>query len=256
MFPLKKKIAFLLPSLIGFIAFWVYPFLKNFIYIFQSESIIEDIEYVLNNPYFHIACKNTFLFSLAAVPSSILFAFLLAILAAKFAKKLPFVRKACFLPVVLPSAIIIVLWNIFFQNAAPFSSLLLIYLWKYCGLYFIILLTALLSIDQNMLDAAYIDGASRFQTVIYFIIPWMIPTLFFTLILSFVNSLKIFRESYLLYGEYPDTQVYMYQNFINNHFYKLNYSYVAIAGVLLAGIIFILTGVLLILEKRWSEKIW
>ena len=80
--------------------------------------------------------------------------------------------------------------------------------------------------------------------------------LFFALILTIVNSLKIFRESYLLYGYYPDESVYMLQNYLNNHFAKLNYQNIGTAAVLFAVVVYSIVAVLFALEKKWSDSIW
>ena len=79
---------------------------------------------------------------------------------------------------------------------------------------------------------------------------------FFTLILTVVNSLKIFRESYLLYGYYPDEGVYMLQNYLNNHFAKLNYQNIGAAAVLFAVVVYSIVAILFALEKKWSDSIW
>ena len=123
------------------------------------------------------------------------------------------------------------LWNAYFADFAPFSSLLLIFLWKYGGLNVMLMLTALSGVNEDMLDAAKIDGAGSIGTLFHVIIPNIAPTLFFTFILSIVNSLKIFRESYLLYGGYPDESVYMLQNFINNNMETLNYQRLSAASL-------------------------
>jgi multiple sugar transport system permease protein len=80
--------------------------------------------------------------------------------------------------------------------------------------------------------------------------------LFFTFILSMVNSLKIYRESYLLWGSYPDKSVYMLQNYLNNHFAKLNYQNISTAAILFFIAIYSIVAFVFMLEKRLSEQIW
>ena len=164
--------------------------------------------------------------------------------------KKPSLKWIVFLPVILPSAAIIMLWNAYFADFAPFSSLLLIFLWKYSGLNVMLMLTALSGVKEDMLDAAKIDGAGSIGTLFHVIIPNIAPTLFFTFILSIVNSFKIFRESYLLYGGYPDESVYMLQNYLNNHFMKLT------AAIFFAVLVYTVVAVVFALEKKWSDSIW
>ena len=71
-----------------------------------------------------------------------------------------------------------------------------------------------------------------------------------------VNFLRIYRESYLLYGNYPDESVFILQNFQNNHFAKLNYQYISTAAIFFAVIIYTIVAVVFVAEKKWSESIW
>ena len=87
-------------------------------------------------------------------------------------------------------------------------------------------------------------------------LPNIAPTLFFTFVLSIVNSLKIFRESFLLYTNYPDESVYMLQNYLNNHFQKLNYQNISTAAIFFAVIVYTVVAVVFVAEKKWSEQIW
>ena len=166
-------------------------------------------------------------------------------------------KSALFLPVILPSATIVMLWNAYVSTwVPPFESLLLIYLWKYGGLNVMLMLTALSGMDKSMIEAAKIDGAGAFRRTVLITLPNIAPTLFFTFILSVVNSLKVFRESYLLWGNYPDEDVYMLQNFLNNHFAKLNYQTISTAAIFFAVIVYTVVAVVFVAEKKWSESIW
>ncbi|MBQ3707544.1 MAG: sugar ABC transporter permease, partial [Clostridia bacterium] len=205
---------------------------------------------------FKLAMKNTGKFTVLAVPLTMAISLILALLLVRFATRLPFVKSALFLPVILPSATIVMLWNAYISTFTPFQSLLLIFLWKYGGLNVMLMLTALSGMDKSMIEAARIDGANVFQQTVRVTLPNIAPTLFFTFILSVVNSLKVFRESYLLYGNYPDETVYMLQNFLNNHFAKLNYQYISTAAIFFAVIVYTVVAVVFVAEKKWSESIW
>lgn len=177
-------------------------------------------------------------------------------LIARFAKRSTFVRSAFFLPVVLPSATVVMLWQAYLSDLVPpFSSLLPIFLWKYSGLNIILILTALIGIDGAVTEAAMLDGAGFLRTTVYIHLPIVTPTLFSTFVLSLVNSTKIFRESFLLYSEYPDRSVYMLQNYLNNHFEKLNYQNISTAAVVFAIVVYTVVAILFTAEKKWSERI-
>ena len=262
---MKKRtdILFLLPSLAGFLTFFIVPFFYSFTYAFTENAFtkkfvwFDNFTELFRNDFFRLAMKNTGKFTLCAVPLTMVLSILIALLIVRYAAKLPFVKSAFFLPVILPSATIVMLWQAYVSDAVPpFSSLLLIYLWKYGGLNVMLILTALTGMSKDMLDAAKIDGAGLLRTTWHVTLPNIAPTLFFTFILSVVNSLKIFRESFLLYTNYPDESVYMLQNYLNNHFQKLNYQNISTAAIFFAVIVYTVVAVVFVAEKKWSEQIW
>jgi multiple sugar transport system permease protein len=261
---MKKKtdLLLLLPSLAGFLTFFIVPFVYSFYYAFTENAFtkkfvwFDNFKRLFENEYFKLAMANTGKFTLLAVPLTMAISLILALALVRFATRLPFVKSALFLPVILPSATIVMLWNAYISDFTPFHSLLLIFLWKYGGLNVMLMLTALSGMDKSMIEAARIDGANVFQQTIRVTLPNIAPTLFFTFILSVVNSLKVFRESYLLYGNYPDETVYMLQNFLNNHFAKLNYQYISTAAIFFAVIVYTVVAVVFVAEKKWSESIW
>lgn len=262
---MKKRtdILFLLPSLAGFLTFFIVPFFYSFTYAFTENAFtkkfvwFDNFAALFRNDFFRLAMKNTGKFTLCAVPLTMVLSILTALLIVRYAAKLPFVKSAFFLPVILPSATIVMLWQAYVSDAVPpFSSLLLIYLWKYGGLNVMLILTALIGMSKDMLDAAKIDGAGLVRTTWHVTLPNIAPTLFFTFILSVVNSLKIFRESFLLYTNYPDESVYMLQNYLNNHFQKLNYQNISTAAIFFAVIVYTVVAVVFVAEKKWSEQIW
>lgn len=262
---MKKRtdILFLLPSLAGFLTFFIVPFFYSFTYAFTENAFtkkfvwFDNFTALFGNDFFRLAMKNTGKFTLCAVPLTMVLSILIALLIVRYAAKLPFVKSAFFLPVILPSATIVMLWQAYVSDAVPpFSSLLLIYLWKYGGLNVMLILTALTGMSKDMLDAAKIDGAGLLRTTWHVTLPNIAPTLFFTFILSVVNSLKIFRESFLLYTNYPDESVYMLQNYLNNHFQKLNYQNISTAAIFFAVIVYTVVAVVFVAEKKWSEQIW
>ena len=258
----KTDLFLLLPSLTGFLVFYIIPFFSSFVYAFTENAFsdkfvgLENFRELFKNEYFLLAVKNTGKFTLLAVPMIMLLSIILAFLLLRFAAGLPFVKSAFFLPVILPSAVIVMLWQAYNTAIPPFSSLLCIFLWKYSGLNVMLLLTALAGMDKQILDAARMDGAGFVRQIRHIILPNIAPTLFFTFILSVVNSLKISRESFLLYGNYPDESVYMMQNFLSNHFAKMNYQNISTAAIFFAAVVYTVVGILFAVEKKWSDSVW
>ncbi len=261
---MKKKtdLFFLLPSLCGFLAFFIVPFFGSLYYAFTENAFsgrfvwFDNFRELFRNVYFRLAMRNTLRFTVLAVPLVMVLSAALALLLIRCAERVPFVKSAFFLPVILPSATIVMLWNAYLAEVPPFSSLLLLFLWKYGGLNVMLILTALVGMNHDMLDAARIDGAGPVRQMWSVTLPNIAPTLFFTFILSVVNSLKIFRESYLLYGGYPDDSVYLLQNYLNNHFAKLNYQNISTAAIVFAVVVYTVVAVVFAIERKWSDSIW
>ena len=147
---MKKKtdLLLLLPSLAGFLAFFIVPFVYSFYYAFTENAFtkkfvwFDNFKRLFENEYFKLAMKNTGKFTVLAVPLTMAISLILALLLVRFATRLPFVKSALFLPVILPSATIVMLWNAYISDFTPFHSLLLIFLWKYGGLNVMLMLTA------------------------------------------------------------------------------------------------------------------
>lgn len=261
---MKKRtdILFLLPSVAGFAAFFIIPFVYSLYYAFTENAFsnkfagFDNFIMLFNSEYFRLALGNTLRFTAFAVPLSMAFSFTAAMLISHYAARLNFVKSAFFLPVLLPSAAAVTVWNAYFSDAAPFSSLLAMFLWKYTGLSLMLLLTALLTVPNELYEAAAIDGAGALRRIRHITLPYITPMLFFTFVLSAVNSLKIYRESFLLYGNYPDESVYMLQNYLNNHFGKLNYQNISTAAVFFSVAVYTFVAVMFALEKKRGEKIW
>lgn len=250
------------PSLIGFSVFYIAPFLWSLGYAFIDNAFtrgfvgLENFSALLRNEYFRLAVKNTLIFTGISVPLVMSFSVAVSLLTIKYGVNIPLVRGAFFLPVLLPSATIVTLFSRYAEHLPPLMALLLIFVWKYSGLDIMLTMTALGSLSRDMLDAAEIDGAGPIKRVFRVTLPNILPMLFFTLILTIVNSLKIYRESYLLYGDYPDRSVYMLQNYLNNHFEKLNYQNISTAAIIFAAALYIIVRLLLRAERKRSDEIW
>ena len=98
------------------------------------------------------------------------------------------------------------------------------------------------------------EGASAFHKFIKIKLRYLSPTVLFVTILSMINAFKVFREIYLLTGDYPHTSLYMLQHFMNNMFGQyLDYQRLSAAAVLMAGGMIILIAVLFAVE-HWFGK--
>ena len=257
----KKKtkytgLYFVLPSLIGVAVFTLLPFLDVILRSFQSAISREFIGFqnyteVFNNSAFKLAASNTIKFVLVCIP---------------------LLRTAFLIPMAVPIASVVLIWNIVFHEQGFLSAMLykfnmigqdwmstgwafwilvFSYIWKNLGYNIILWLAGLNSISKEIYESAKVDGASDFQCFTKITIPCLKPTLYTVAVLSLLNSFKVFREAYLVAGDYPDKSMYLLQHLFNNWFRELDFSKMAAASVLMAIIIFIL---IMLLQRTWEKQ--
>ena len=111
-----------------------------------------------------------------------------------------------------------------------------------------------MKVTPEVYEAAAVDGASGFRLHFNITLPQISPSLFFVVVLTFLNSLKIFKESYLYYNtNYPPDVAYMIQNYMNNHFYKLNYQNLSCAVVILTAVMSLLVYLIYRVEAKTGD---
>lgn len=266
----RAKIAVLcLPGLVGFFLFYLYPFVKSLRYafinnVFQKEFVWFDnyIE-VWKNKYFQQALKNTLVFSCLGVLLLLILSFLLALGISRVVKKAAFIKNAFLLPMLLPTVSVIAAWKVFFDSDVYFEMIksgnaliealpiYAMYLWKNTGMNVILLTAAFTQLPEEVLEAAELDGARGIKRMRFITLPLILPTMFFVGILSFVNSMKIFKESFLFFGTgYPPDAVYTVQYYMNNHFQKFNYQKLSCASTIVA----LMMGTLIFVVFRLQNK--
>jgi len=130
--------------------------------------------------------------------------------------------------------------------------MILIFLWKNCGYNMVLFLAGLGNIPKDYYEAAWMDNASSFRAFLHITIPCLLPTGILAFIMSIINSFKIFREIYLITGNYPQEGIYTLQHFMNNMFASLNYPRLTSATALLVCVVVFFTQFLLRLERKVS----
>ena len=258
----KKWEVLLLPSFVGFLSFHIIPFFHSLTYAWVDNAFdknfcgLDNFKELLKSNFFLLGTRNTCVFTIISVPLILIISYAVAVLLTFMVQRSAIICSTIILPYLLPSITIIMIWQSYFSSVPDFSSLILIFLWKNTGLIVILFTIALLAIPHEIFDSAQIDGASRIDILFHILLPNSVPMFLFAGILSFVNSLRIYRESYLLWGNYPDKSVYMIQNYLNNHFEKLNYQYVSSSASIFFLVVFSIIISLLWLEKKWSDQVW
>lgn len=219
---------------------------------------------VLDNRAFGLAAGNSLLFELVGVPLLIVVSLVVAI--EVYEMKGNIVKFAFLIPLAIPSNSLAVVWKIlfaengivnglitklggtpisFFDGRAVFRLFVGTFVFKNIGYNMLIWLAGLSAIPTEIYEAAKVDGAGRFTRILRITLPNMKRSFFIVAMLSVVNSLKIFREQYLMAGGYPDTAIYQLQHVFNNWFEKLELGKLTAGAVMTAGVFF---GVILVIR--------
>lgn len=265
---------FILPSLLGIAVFYVVPYLICIVKsLFIGNSFVGITNYIelFKNNTFLLALKNTGVFTAIAIPLLMAISFLLALFLNSFKKISSFFRSSFLIPVVVPVASLICVWQVIFDDYGAVNSVLnyfgldtvrffnsefsmvmiiLIFVWKHCGFCVILFTAGLANVPTALYESARLDGANAFQIVRKITIPMITPTTFFVFLMEIIYSFKIFREVFALFGDYPNENVYFLQNFINNNYYNLNYPRLSSASVILSLFIIVVLFVFFIFEKK------
>ena len=250
---------FLLPSILGTCIFYWLPLLFTIGWSFMNARRSEFVGFsnylsVLRNPAFRLASQNTLRFLVTCLPI-LLASSLLVALAIQCLRPRGRVLQITFLvPIALPVASIVLVWQILFADKGLINTLLIqlggapiafldtsaafwllvgTYVWKNLGYDMMIWLSGLDSIPTTLYEAAAIDGAGYWRAFISITWPNLIPTLGLTALLSLVNSFRVYREAYLLAGNYPHNSIYLLQHLFNNWFLSLDIQRLTAAAILL-----------------------
>lgn len=275
----KKTIyLFLVPSLIGFLIFFLVPFVGSLYYAFNVDGRISlhNFEYTLQNKAFQLALKNTLLFLLICVPLNLLLPLLVAIAVKSIGEQSRLFRLAYISPLVVPVASVAIFWSILFSPGGSISHILglvgipetdflhsslavfvvaLIYLWKNLGYMMVLYLAGLSEVPESYYEAASMDGAGTVRKFRNITIPCLWPTIFFVLVLSVVNCFKVFRDIFLITGAYPDESVYMLQNYMNNMFHDTDYARLTSAAFIITAIIVMFLIVMFRLNRSAQKRL-
>lgn len=271
-----------IPSLIGVLIFFLVPFgivvyysmIKN---PTTAEFVgLENYTKLLHNDAFRLAATNTAMFSLVSVPLAIILSLWLAVLLERNIPGKSIFRTFFLSPLMVPTASVVLVWQVLFHNHGTINQIieafggngidwlksaygqvviLVMFLWKNLGYNMILFMSALAGIPKDIMEVAELEGASKFYQFVHIKLRYLSPTILFVLILSLINSFKIFREVYLLTGDHPTDKVYMLQHFMNNMFNSIDYQKLSAAAVMFSLVMIVVIAILLIAENFFGKDV-
>lgn len=268
---------FILPGLFGFVLFFIWPFFISVGYSFVDKPVggsfvgfANFIGLFANKAYLK-ALSNTLFFISVSVPLNVVLSLAVAMLINRARRFREAFVLVFLVPLVIPSGSMVFFWKMLFayngyvnfaltalgagkinwlDTSAVRFVILLIFIWKNLGYNMVLFMAGLNNIPREYYEAARVDGASRAQCFRAITLPNLLPTFVLTLIMSVINSFKVFKEVYLVTGNYPHDSIYMLQHFMNNMFGSLNYQKLATATSVLVLITALSTLLLLRLERK------
>jgi multiple sugar transport system permease protein len=275
---------FILPFLIGFLAFIILPMLLSFGFSFTRYNILEKptfigletyITMLTADPKFWKTFGVTLYYVFFSVPLRLIMALIVAMLLVKSTKLSGFYRAVYYLPSIIGSSVAVaILWKRLFASDGVINALLhsiginsttawlgnsdtaiwtliILAIWQF-GSSMLIFLSGLKQVPVSLYESATVDGANGIQRFFKITLPMLTPTIFFNLINQIISGFMAFTQSYIItQGKPRDTTlfytVYMYQNSFT--YSKLGYGCaMAWFMVLFVGLI---TLILFKTQNKW-----
>jgi len=274
---------FISPFFILFGIFGIFPLIFTLYLSFHKWDILGTTEFVglsnyiqlfTNDPLFWKSVGNTFsIWFLSTIPQLVVALFLAFFLNQAFLKGKGLFRLAIFMPNVTSVVAVALVFSAIFGTDYGIVNYLLslvgidainwkgsyfgthiaiavMVMWRWVGYNAIIYLAGLQSISKDLYEAATIDGASKFQQIIYITVPMLRPIIIFTVIQSTIGGMQLFAEP-MLFGEGGRYQgmtmtLYLYQEAFN----RFSFGYAAAIAWLLFFLIIIVSLINLLITRK------
>jgi len=274
----RKALTGMILILPGFIGFAFYILIPLFYNLYHSAfnrggrfALLANYRSLFNSHAFMLALRNTGLYLIIGGGLIIIISLLLAQVIFEMINKnirLAIFAKISFLmPLVVPTGVSVIFVQILFATNGsintwlgtqtdwlntPFAFwiLVMLYIWKNFGYFVIIFFVAFSMISPEVYEAAKCDGAGKLRILFSITLPQIVPSLFFVFIMSIIGVFKMNRESYLLFGNYPNEAAYMFQNFIKNNLDNMDFGRAASS----ATVFLLIFSVLIFFMIRLAER--
>ena len=287
----KKAWLYLLPALLFLGAFMVYPLIDVFIYSFEEgfNSVTQtyfgvgffNYEYILKDPYFLQAVKNTFILVIITVPVSTGLALLISVALASIQSLRKLFQTVYFLPYVTNTLAVGLVFMILFKKTAytdgmvnfliglfggpsvdfiegPYWAKMLVLclytIWVVMPFKVLILTSALASVKQDYYNAAMVDGTSRTRMFTRITLPMISSSLFYLIITGFIGAFKAYSDAVALFGTNLNAAG---MNTIVGYVYDMLYSevggfpsYASAAAIILFAIVLVITCINLLVSRK------
>lgn len=276
----------LLPWIIGFLVFKLYPIVTSFIYSLQEYPILGDPEFIglqnyinifTNDEVFRTSLVATLKYVLIGTPAVIVAAFLVAFILNFKLKGVNFFRTVYYIPSILGGNVAVsILWTMLFDVNGPVNkvlslftlggdvainwtkdpkfaifTLIILKTWQF-GSTMLIFLSALQGVSKSLYEAADLDGASKVRQLFSITVPIITPVILFNAVNVLVKAFQEFNSAYLITQGGPNKTTYFLNLYIYDQAFELgNYGYASALTWILLAIIGVLTIILFKSSDKW-----
>jgi len=251
-------ISFIIPCLIGFIFFYLYPTLKGFVYSFTDWDLFNKPNFkgfanyvkLFSDKDFWTAMKVTFYYVLLNIPLQTVLALIIALIMSKAVSNNGFIRGIFLTPWIMSNVVVGLLWfwmmdpsvgildvalvnlglpkiNFLTDTKTALPSIAIINIWRHMGYTALLIFAGLQSVPKEIEEAAIIDGCTPAKKFFKVILPYIRPVMVFVLITTVIGSFQIYDTIAITTKGGPVTATYAIYLFIyKNGFeaYQMGYS--------------------------------
>ena len=264
---------FVLPTLIAFTIGFIIPFITGIYLSFCKFTTITDAKFIGFSNYLKIWTDGTFvhslwyttMFTIVTVVLINLLAFIVAMLLTRKIKGTNIFRTVFFMPNLIGGIILGYIWNLLlngilalwdktltYSSTYGFWGLVILMLWQQVGYMMIIYIAGIQNIPGDLIEAAEIDGANKWQQLRYVTIPMLMPSITVCTFLTLTNGFKLFDQNLALTnGEPSDMSEMLALNIFNTFYGRPGWEGV---GQAKAVVFFIIVGSIAITQNRLTRS--
>lgn len=274
----KSGLLFVLPALVGTFIFIIIPIFCSFLLSFTNWDLLNEITFagfdnykaVLSEPEFLQILINTFVYAISTTFFAVIIPLFIASALNTKIRGSEVYKTIYFLPFITPAVVIAIVWSwIFdpniglvntlfkthltwlFDTRLAMPVLIFVSVWKLIGYNVVLFLTGFSTINQNVYEAAKIDGAGENEIFWNITVPLLKPTIYFVTLVTAISSFQIFDLIYVMTSGGPDNST----NVIVYSVYKYAFEYFDIGkSCALAYILFVIIFILAALQKCCTKR--
>ena len=269
----KRGLLFVLPALIGTFIFIIIPIFCSFLLSFTNWDLLNEITFVgldnyksvLTEPEFLQILINTFVYAISTTIFAVVIPLVIASILNTKIRGSELYKTIYFLPFITPAVVIAIVWswifdpnigavnvlfkthlNWLFDTRLAMPVMIFVSVWKLIGYNIVLFLTGFSTINQNVYEAAKIDGAGSSEIFWNITVPLLKPTTYFVTLVTAISSFQVFDLIYVMTSGGPSNST----NVIVYSIYKYAFEYFDIGkSCALAYILFVIIFVLTSMQK-------